>query len=120
MLHLSRGYQIHSIESVEELAEKLSTKTWSLCTGFRIGDYFFLNDSPHEDAPQQYAIVKIPCFRGGPYLQVESIDFSRWGVKRSATLIRQALSGKFDLKAEQYWNLFLETVSDHETCHHCA
>ncbi len=76
MIHTKRRYNVAKVEDAEELAEKLTATTWTLCTGFEHGGYLFLNDSFTEDSAQEYAVIK-----GGR--QVESITFS-WCTRRQA------------------------------------
>ena len=56
MLHQKRIFGVGDIEGIEELAEKLTETTWTLCTGFRFQGLLFLNDSFTEDSAQEYAV----------------------------------------------------------------
>ena len=97
MLH-KRGYwSVTPVSNPEELATKLTEHTWTLCTGFSLGGYLFLNDSTSEDGAQEYAVVK--PLRDGGFVQVESITFG-WCTKgRAFELIRKTLRGEYDAEA---------------------
>lgn len=52
MMHRRRRWCVGPITTAEELAEKLTKHTWTLCTGFYVAShphYLFLNDATHED-----------------------------------------------------------------------
>jgi len=85
-----RGYwSVAPVANAEELATKLTEQTWTLCTGFSLGGYLFLNDSTSEDGVQEYAVVK-PLPEGG-HVQIESITFG-WCTKAQALeFIRKTL-----------------------------
>jgi hypothetical protein len=58
MIHDKRVYNVTTAGSVEELAALLTEHTWTLCTGFELQGYLFLNDSFTEDGAQEYTVVK--------------------------------------------------------------
>jgi hypothetical protein len=70
-MHNRRRWCVSEVDSPEELARKLTSATWTLCTGFYVREhpqYLFLNDSTHEDAAVEFAvygavIVMWCCFR---------------------------------------------------------
>jgi len=70
MLH-NRTYQITDVPDAAALATKLTEFTWTLCTGFRLGGFLWLNDSTSEDGAQEYAVI-----REVDKQQVESITAS--------------------------------------------
>lgn len=70
MIHEKRKFYIGDIDTAEELAEKLTQHTWTLCTGFRFKGYLFLNDAFNEDGAAEFAVV-----REDSGIQVESITF---------------------------------------------
>ena len=96
LFHSKRRWQVQRVESPAELAEKLIEHTWSLCTAFSIGGYFFFNDATSEDGAQEYAVVK-PV--GEEFFQLESITFSWTTRAKALALIEQALTGAFDREA---------------------
>lgn len=113
MLHKRRRFRVTEIESVDDLCEKLTQHTWTLCTGFRLRDegqtLLFLNDSTSEDGAQEYAV-----FIGDR--QVESITFGWCTLERAGELLRAVLAGHVvDMGS---FELRLDESSDH-VCHLC-
>ena len=61
MFHKGRTWAIHRVDSAETLAEMLTERTWTLCSGFVIEgheEYLFLNDSTHEDGAGEYGVIR--------------------------------------------------------------
>lgn len=127
--HTRRTWCVGPVESAESLAEKLVNHSWTLCTGFRLGDYLFLNDSTGEDRAQEYAVVK--DMGNGAFLQVESITFSwmhhnlKYGetaVGKALEYIRATLAGKYDANPmyKRPSAIAVETPQQHGRCHLCA
>jgi hypothetical protein len=79
MMHKHRYWCVVPVADPQQLAEWLTERSWTLCTGFEIGSYLFLNDAASEDGAQEYAVVKKPIQHGNPYLQVECITMSWCG-----------------------------------------
>ena len=71
MIHRKRRFSVGTVDTPEELAEKLEQTIWTRCTGFRLGSYLWLNDSTGPDGAQEYAVV-----REDSRLQLESITVS--------------------------------------------
>jgi hypothetical protein len=100
MLHPKRLFQVTEVTSAEELAQKLTEMTWTLCQGFRLGELLFVNDSFSEDGAQEYAV-----FRGDE--QVESVTFGWCKEARALELIRMFEGeanehlGHFELRLER-------------------
>lgn len=66
MMHTRRCWCVSPAASTNELAERLSRHTWTLCTGFVVEEhptYLFLNDSTHEDGAGEWAVVKVIASR---------------------------------------------------------
>lgn len=118
MMHARRRFCLCPVESISELADKLTRHTWTLCTAFRLGDYLFLNDSTSEDGAQEYAVVRAPT-DDGPAAQVESITFGWCDLEKAAAYIRRTLDGEFD-PAAQPVSVRVESSARHERCGHCA
>ena len=117
MMHKRRTFCVSPVATAEDLAEKLTNYTWTLCTGIRLGGYLFLNDSTCEDGAQEYAVIKET--EGGQLLQVESITFG-WCDRDSAlAYIRRTLAGEFDAGGVPL-TARLETPEQHGRCPHCA
>jgi hypothetical protein len=98
MFHENRVWSVGPVASPEQLAEKLTDQTWTLCTGFYVAGHdniLFLNDSTHEDGAGEFAVVKakIGDTEG---VQIESITFSWCSRDQALSFIWQALSGEMD------------------------
>jgi hypothetical protein len=74
MYHKQRRWCVAPAASAEELARTLTDRTWTLCTGFRLGNYLSLNDATSEDGTGECAVVKRTP--DGKLWQLESITFS--------------------------------------------
>ncbi len=124
MMHRSRRWVISPVASMEELADMVTQRTWTLCNGFFVAGhdaYLFLNDATHEDGAGEYGA----CKRLGDelFVQIESITFSWMNIPHALDLIRQILAGECDASA------FAHTVDlrgrldrppDHGRCRFCA
>src|SRR5262249_4855835 len=108
-------------EDAEELARLLTARTWTLCTGFELGGYLFLNDSTSEDGAQEYAVVKRPAAAGDPFVQVESITFGWCTPAQALEYIRAAVAD--DLDGTGHGRPVcpqVDTLPTHGRCPHCA
>ena len=117
----ARRFAISLRDLPTQLAEWLTERTWTLCTGFAIGNYLFLNDATSEDGGQEYAVVKKPATAGEPYLQVESITMSWCSKEEALTYVEKALAGGMD--GEDFIRVIsprLQSPSEHGRCPHCA
>ena len=86
MIHHNRTFHITEVYTAVDLAEKLTDHTWTLCTGFRLGDLLFLNDSFSEDTAQEYAVIR-------DNRQIETITFSWIKQERALELIQWLTDG---------------------------
>ena len=117
MFFKKRIWQVIKVNTPEELAEKLTHYTWTLCTGFKLGDYYFLNDSTSENGAQEYAVLK------DTGEQIESITFSWCSYNEALNYINKVIKGEYDNEA---WNsgidinTQLETPEQHGRCPYCA
>jgi len=112
MLNQKRVWCVGDVQDAEELAQKLGV-TWTLCAGFRLGNYLFLNDSISEDGAQEYAIV-----RDGK--QIESYTFGWMDAERRLKAIQEILSGRFD--DCDYGTVHpsqIQTPDEHGQCYLC-
>lgn len=78
MMHRNRRWVVNSVATMEELADMLTQRTWTLCSGFCVeghGGYLFLNDATSEDGAGEYAVIR-GTVGDSTWLQVESITFS--------------------------------------------
>lgn len=119
MLHENRVWCVSEVATAEELARKLTETTWCCCTGFRIGDYIWLNDSTSPDGAQEFAVVK--DLSSTRYVQLESITFGWCDYERSLQLILATLNGQDDRNS---WRKpvypLLESEQEHGRCPLCA
>ena len=118
MMHSRRTFCVFPVETADDLAEKLTAHTWTLCTAFRLGDYVFLNDSTGEDGAQEYAVVRVTADPASAE-QVESITFGWCDRTKALAYIRRTLAGEFDADGRPL-TITLETPERHERCGHCA
>jgi hypothetical protein len=73
MIHKTRVFNIVNT-TVEKLAQDLiGCSSWTLCSGWRVGDTLFLNDSLSEDGALELAIVRV--LPNGERVQFESVTF---------------------------------------------
>lgn len=86
MIHTKRVFCVATVATAEELAEKLTQHSWTLCTGFEYAGLLFLNDSFSEDGAAEFAVV-----RDGR--QVESITFSWCTEAKALKHINEAAAG---------------------------
>ena len=119
-MHGQRRYFVSSAPSAEELARKLTAHTWTLCTGFRLGGYLFLNDSTHEDGAQEYAIYREPKGTLELFRQVESITFSWCSYEEALGYITRVLRGEFDGGSWEAPVPLVEDKATHGVCGFCA
>lgn len=87
--------------------------------GFRLGDYLFLNDATHEDAAQEFAVLK--DLGGGRYRQIESWTVSWMEYDSLVQHVAYCLAGNLD---DLKWGFSvaprLQTPEEHGRCHFCA
>lgn len=82
------------VETAEELAEKLTEHTWTLCTAFENAGYLYLNDATSGDGAGEFAVLKrLP---DGTFLEVASITFSWCTREKALRYIQDVAAGKFD------------------------
>ncbi len=58
MFYERRRYTVTDIADAPALAQLLTQHTWTLCTAFRLGDLFFVNDATGENGAQEYAVIR--------------------------------------------------------------
>lgn len=121
MMHFSRRWCVVHVESPEQLAEWLTQRRWTLCTGFEVGGYLFLNDATGEDGAQEYAVVKRPASTAEPFLQVESISMSWCERELALGHVGKTVAGDYDGEGfARTVSPRLETPEQHGRCHLCA
>lgn len=116
MVHKQRVFCITAVTTPEDLAEKLTEHTWTLCTAFRLGKLLFLNDAFSEDGAQEYAAV----IDGPEQIQVESITFSWCNYDQALGYIRECVACA-EGKAVAPFQHPVNVLSGHKyPCHLCA
>lgn len=90
--------------------------TWTLCTGFALADYLFLNDSSSEEAIQEYAIVKRPARKGEPFRHLLSFEWCDY--QTAFAYISLALHGDLDAGGKIV-KVAVQTTARHGFCPHC-
>ena len=58
MIHTKRRYCITTVNTPEELHTWLVDSPMTLCTGFRLRETLWLNDSFSENGAQEYAVIQ--------------------------------------------------------------
>lgn len=86
-----RVWSLAEYSDSEKMAEKLKDYSWTLCTGFKMGDYAFVNDSFSEDGAAEYAVVNLKTMR-----QIESITFGWCSYYDTLKYIEEAVMGRMD------------------------
>ncbi len=123
MMH-KRRWVVSAVPTIEQLAEMLTQRSWTLCSGFSVDGhpaYLFLNDATHEDGAAEFAIVSGGM--SGPHVQIESITFSWCSIDSALEHIRKALAGDYDASSfARALDLSgrLDTPERHGRCHLCA
>jgi hypothetical protein len=115
MFSHNRVWSIAEATSVATLAYDLTQTSWTLCQGFRLCGYLFLNDSTSENGAQEFAVV-----REEDCQQVESITFGWCTEERAAKHLLNALAGDCNeqMGAVHPWQI--ESRDQHGTCYLCA
>ena len=118
MLHKERHWCVAPVETAGELAEKLSDHTWTLCTGFRLGEYVYLNDSVSEDSAVEFGVVKE--VEPGRWIQIETVTFGWLNEERSLETIQHIQKGESDgVWAAKIAPPVLQSPEEHGSCELC-
>ena len=119
MLHKERHWCVVPVDSAQELAETLSDQTWTLCTGFRLGEYVYLNDSVSEDTAVEFRVVKE--LEPGSWVEIDTVTFGWLNKERSLEVIQAIQKAARD----SVWSAkirppVLEDPGEHGLCELCA
>jgi|SRR5215472_11785305 len=115
MMHKQRRHYVGTVETAEQLAEKLTQHTWTLCTGFRLGGFLFLNDSTSEDGAAEWAVV-----RESDSMQVESITFGWCDQARALELLKQLEAGTLGVDPRCFFGVVERLPHVAGPCRACA
>ncbi len=116
MNHPNRVFSITEVPDLKILAIQMFHDSLSICSGYQLDEFLFLNDSFSEDGKQEFAVLKI---NDGELIQIETITFLNWSF--SYRLLELALTAAMDSKLNMgsYNELRLEDISEHH-CDLCA
>lgn len=112
MMHGKRVFSVAEVPDAATLADKLANHSWCMCTGFKLGDVYYLNDSTGEDGICEFAV-----FRGGR--QIESITFGWCDVAKALHYIEDCVSCPDPLKGAGMLLPRVQTPAEHGTCRYC-
>jgi hypothetical protein len=70
MLHKSRVWGEPVETDLDTFAKQVTTRDWTVCTAWKVGDYVFVNDASSGDGAQEYAVLIED--EDGQWFQVES------------------------------------------------
>jgi hypothetical protein len=119
-----RLWGIGKVDSLEELADKLTESTWCLCNGFFLPieesrGLAFLNDATCEDGAAEYAIML--AADGLDFgTQVESFTVSWMSRKGFIDATEQLIKDIRHDRHETYGTSHGIMEWDHKTCRFCA
>ena len=125
MMHERRRWMVGPVASAEELADMLTQRTWTLCSGFYVighEDYLFLNDATCEDGAGEYAVIR-GRIDAPDHEQIESITFSWCSRQNAIDYICQILAGDYDQSdyaRPVYLIGKLDAPDWHRRCHLCV
>ena len=118
VMHKSRCWGV-ARRTREELAELLTSMTWTLCSAFQTeGGSVWANDATSEDGAAEYALLR---FTDGRWRQVETITASWCSRERLLLFAEQADRGEFDALDYGYGTVEASRLDfAHKPCRHCA
>ena len=96
-MHRKRRWSVQTWE-LKDIAEKLTSSTWTLCTGIRWNGLVLLNDSVSEDGAQEYAII-----REDSGVLVESFTCSWMKLARLAACLHRLAAGHDEIIMVSTW-----------------
>jgi hypothetical protein len=107
VIHHHRTFGVRVVDSLDELVEKLTAHTWTLCACFAYQGLLLANDSFSEDGAQEYAVYK-------EGRQIESLTVS-WMTRESLQEVIEGLrSGAYEeLEFRPLQPLHTEPASAH-------
>lgn len=102
MMHKRRAHSRVEVPTAEDLAQKLTRNSWTLCSGFKYGDHLYLNDSTSEGGAQEYAVFRATPDENGEYEQIESITFGWMTEEDALKMIEAIASGQYGAPFAKY------------------
>ena len=121
MIHKDRVFNIKTCSADEMIADFQHTHSWTLCSGWRVGDTLYLNDAFSEDGAQEYAVVRV---NADTAVQFDSVTFGSLRVEldRIEAYIRETWN--CDLTSSEWkdgWRTPVQVHDRHgDSCPLCA
>ena len=114
-----RKWCVEDVPDAETMAHELKRHaSLTLCTGFRVHGYLFLNDATHEDGAQEYAVLKEATFVQIEWLTVSWMSFDDLRATIQAIVASadddQALATFVSVTPDQ-----IQTPAQHGRCGYC-
>jgi hypothetical protein len=131
MLHIfpsnitRRVYNLKTCTAKEMLEDLTHTKTWTLCTGWKVGDTLYLNDSTSEDGAQEYAVLRVRSEDGRlSAQQFESVTFGWMELDEIKDFIDQTWNADIETgdyaEIVKYFDGIIFVQDHHDTLPHCS
>ena len=120
----ARVYNIKTCNAEEMLEDLTHTKTWTLCTGWRVGDTLYLNDSTSEDGAQEYAVLRVQPGVGCLFAeQFESATFGWMTLEEIKDFIDQTWNANIEsgdyAELTQLFSNMIFVQDHHDTLPYC-
>lgn len=112
MIHTHRTFCITAVPDLASLVDKLTTHTWTTCTGFAWQNLLLLNDSLSENGAQEYTVIRETH-------DIENLTVS-WMTTEDLTATLTKLSTCPDPRTYGPLTNILETPAQHRHCRACA
>ena len=114
LIHTNRVFGVKTVYGIKTLANQLFHYTWTGCTGYRLDEYLFLNDSFSPDGAQEFAVFRII---DGKSIQVESITIVSWHFNENhlEAVLTQAMQSQLNMGV---YKLQMEDAEIHQ-CNLC-
>ena len=118
MFHKDRRWWVEPVNDARELAQMVMLQKWPLCSGFRLGEYVYLNDSVSETTAVEFTTVKEVA--RGEWVEIDTVTFGWLNLERSFDVIEAIQRGEHD----SVWNAkirppVLESRKEHGGCDLC-
>jgi hypothetical protein len=113
-------------ENISACAKMMASQTQTLCTGFKIGEYLFLNDATSEDGAHEYAVMKIKQEIDQPQTtlkvilcdKIESATMDWMGYAAARRFIEKIIDGLYVTPLRADIKIYIDT-SIHHSCRYC-
>jgi len=120
MIHKDRVFNIKTCSADEMIADFQHTRSWTLCSGWRVGDTLYLNDAFSEDGAQEYAVIRVTP--DSTTLQFDSVALGWMSANRIEAYIHETWN--CDLASAEWkdgWRTPVQVNDRHsDSCPLCA